>query len=190
MDVVLATSNPGKAHEAQAILGAEGVRIEVVPIWLGDVETGVTFDENALLKASAVMRMVRRPVLAEDAGLEVNVLGGLPGVRSARFAGPGATDTDNAAKLLRLLEGADDRSARYRSVAVLLFPTGVSVRGEGSWSGRIALEPRGTGGFGYDPIFVPEGQDRTAAEMAAEEKNAISHRARALHMLINALGAS
>lgn len=187
MEVVFGTSNPGKVREVQAILAGGDIRLVSVPMWLGDVETGETFRENALLKAAAVHRMVRRAVLAEDSGIEVDALGGLPGIHSARFAGPSATSDDNNAKLLRLLEGIEDRTARYRCVVVLLDPSGSVVTAEGEWPGRIADAPRGTAGFGYDPIFIPDGDDRTGAEMDAAEKNAVSHRARALRALLDAL---
>jgi non-canonical purine NTP pyrophosphatase (RdgB/HAM1 family) len=184
--LVLASSNEGKAREASAILGEAGVEVVTVPLWLGDVETGVTYQENARLKAAAAMRMLHEPVLAEDSGLEVDALGGLPGPRSARFAGPAATDRDNNAKLLRLLDGTEDadRTARYRAIAVLLFPSGRELVAEGTFEGRIVRAARGTGGFGYDPLFLPEGEERTAAEMALEDKNAISHRAGALRGLV------
>jgi len=187
MEVVLATSNPGKARESRAILEDSGIHVSTVPLWLGEVETGTTFEENARLKAAAALRMVHKPVLAEDAGLEVDALHGLPGVHSARFAGPAATPAQNNAKLLRLLEGVTEREARYRVVAVLLFPTGRIVTGEGTLDGRVTESPRGEGGFGYDPIFVPAGEERTVAEMGADEKNLMSHRAMALRTLLGAL---
>jgi XTP/dITP diphosphohydrolase len=184
MDVVLATSNAGKVGEASAILEGTALRVVTVPMWLGEVETGTTYLENARLKASAALRMLRRPVLAEDAGIEVDALHGRPGVRSARFAGPAATSAQNNAKLLRLLAGASRRTARYRAVAVLLLPSGEEHVGEGVLEGSVAHGPRGSGGFGYDPLFVPEGETRTMAELTAEEKNAISHRGRALRDLL------
>lgn len=190
MEVVLASSNEGKAREARSILAPAGVEIATLPLWLGDVETGVTYLENARLKAAAAMRMLQgRAVLAEDSGLEVDALHGLPGPRSARFAGPTASDDDNNAKLLALLSGVDDahRTARYRAVAVLLFPSGQELVGEGTFEGRIGAGPRGERGFGYDPLFVPEGEQRTAAELEPDEKNAISHRGRALRALVERL---
>jgi non-canonical purine NTP pyrophosphatase (RdgB/HAM1 family) len=188
-EVVLASSNPGKAREAANILGPLGFEIVTLPMWLGDVETGATYLENARLKAAAAVRMLQRPVLAEDSGLEVDALGGLPGLHSARFAGPDASDADNNAKLLALLSNADGaaRSARYRAVAVLLFPDGREVVGEGTFEGTIAAVPRGDGGFGYDPLFVPEGEERTAAELTPQQKDAISHRGAALRALASKL---
>jgi XTP/dITP diphosphohydrolase len=189
VEVVLATCNPGKVQEVHSILEASGLTVVMLPMWLGEVETGVTYLENARLKALAVLRLVARPVLAEDAGLEVDALHGLPGPRSARFAGPTATSADNNAKLLRLLDGVplDRRSARYRAVAVLVLPSGREIVGEGTLEGRIASAPAGEGGFGYDPVFVPMGEARTAAELTAEEKNAVSHRALALREVASQL---
>lgn len=187
MKVVLATTNAGKVREVRAILSGSGIEVDAVPLFIGDEEHGVTYLENALAKAMAVRRLTGRPVLAEDSGLEVDALGGLPGVRSARFAGPAATDATNNAKLLRLLEGVPDRTARYRSVAVLLGSSS-EVVGEGTYAGRVAQEPRGAGGFGYDPVFVPDSETRTVAELSPEEKDAISHRGRALRQLVERLG--
>jgi XTP/dITP diphosphohydrolase len=186
MDVVLATSNPGKVREARAILEAAGLTVATIPMWLGDIESGTTYLENARIKASSALRVVGRAVLAEDAGLEVDALRGLPGVRSARFAGPGATADDNNEKLVRLMDGvpAEERTARYRAVAVLLLPSGEELIGHGVLEGCIADKPRGDAGFGYDPLFVPEGYDRTAAELSEDEKNEISHRARALREIV------
>ncbi len=184
MRVVLATSNPGKLAEARAILAGSPIEIVTVPMWLGEVETGTTYLENARLKAANALRFVGRPVLAEDAGLEVDALHGAPGPRSARFSGTAATDATNNAKLLRLLEGVALRSARYRAVAVLALPNGEDFVGEGVFEGSIATEPRGSGGFGYDPLFVPDGERRSAAEMKPDEKNRISHRGLALRALV------
>lgn len=186
MEVVCATSNAGKIREASAILAGTGFEIASVPLWLGEVETGTSYLENARLKAASALRLAQMPVLAEDSGLELDALGGLPGLRSARFAGAGATAERNNAKLLRLLDGVPDqeRTARYRAVAVLLLPSGAELVGEGVWEGHIAAGPRGEGGFGYDPLFVPSGETRTAAELSEAEKNEISHRSRALRDLV------
>jgi XTP/dITP diphosphohydrolase len=190
LEVVLATSNPGKAREARAILEGSGLSVRTVSIWLGEVETGLTYLDNARLKASAASRMLGVPVLAEDAGIEVDALHGLPGPRSGRFAGESATTAQNNAKLLRLLDGVppEQRTARYRITAVLLLPSGVEYTGEGTLEGRLLDGPRGAAGFGYDPLFVPNGQERTVAEMRADEKNALSHRAVALRDLLAQLG--
>ena len=189
MEIVLATSNPGKAREVRTILKSEGFKVVTLPIWLGEVETGTTYLENARLKAFSTLRTVRRPVLAEDTGLEIDALRGLPGIRSARFAGPAARSADNVAKVLRLLDGVPegDRTARYKIVAVLALPSGGEVVGEGALEGRIVQKPKGSAGFGYDPIFVPEGEDRTVAEMRADEKNVLSHRTKALRDLLEKL---
>jgi XTP/dITP diphosphohydrolase len=186
--VVLATSNPGKLAEAREILAGSPLEVVTMPMWLGDVETGTTYLENAELKAANAQRFVRLPVLAEDAGIEIDALHGAPGPRSARFAGPAATDAANNTKLLRLLAGVADRGARYRAVAVLVLPSGQRFVGEGVFEGSIADEPRGTNGFGYDPLFVPQGETRTSAELSTEQKNAISHRGLALRALVAEFG--
>jgi XTP/dITP diphosphohydrolase len=168
--------------------------VEVVPrpSGLGDVEeTADTLEGNALLKARVVGQTAGEPAVADDTGLEVDALGGRPGVWAARYAGPGATYADNVAKLLAELDGAVDpatRRARFRTVAAVWFPDGREVVVEGSVEGTIALAPRGSAGFGYDPVFVPdEGDGRTFAEMTAEEKQAVSHRGRAFRALAAAL---
>jgi XTP/dITP diphosphohydrolase len=182
--VFLATSNEGKLAEAREILSGTPLEIVTAPMFLGEVETGTTYLENARLKAANALRFVHLPVLAEDAGIEVDALHGAPGPRSARFAGAGATDGTNNAKLLRLLRGASDRRSRYRAVAVLVMPDGREFVGEGTFEGAIAEAPRGGGGFGYDPLFIPDGDTRTAAELGPREKNAISHRGLALRALV------
>ena len=144
-------------------------------------EDGRTFLENARKKAREVSRRISETVLADDSGLEVDVLGGEPGIRSARYAGPGATDADNNAKLLKALEGvpAAKRGAVFRCALVLFRPDGRSASFEGTWRGEILFEPRGTMGFGYDPLFFDPGQGLTAAELPPEVKNRISHRGQA-----------
>ena len=184
MKVVLATSNPGKIAEAREILHGSPIEIVTMPMWLGDVETGVTYLENARLKAQNAQRFVRLPVIAEDAGIEIDALHGAPGPRSARFSGPNATDATNNAKLLRLLDGVTDRAARYQAVAVLVLTSGAEFVGDGTFEGTIADAPRGSGGFGYDPLFIPGGETRTSAELTPDEKNAISHRGFALRALV------
>jgi XTP/dITP diphosphohydrolase len=182
--VVVASSNPGKAREIQAILSRSGLELVAVPMWMGEEETGVSYLDNARRKAAAAVRLTALPVLAEDAGLEVDALGGLPGPRSARFSGAG--DDANNAKLLRLLTGVPDarRTARYRAVAVLRLPSAAEAVGEGIFEGSITTVPRGSGGFGYDPLFVPQGEGRTVAELDPRDKDAISHRGRALRRLV------
>ncbi len=184
--VVLATKNPHKVEEILAILGdipgIEWLTFRDIPF--SDVEeVGETLEENAILKATAVARETGLPALAEDTGLEVEALGGAPGVRSARFAGEGKDYRANNEKLLRLLEGVSNRGARFRTVAVLALPDGRTWKAEGVLEGEIAGAPRGEHGFGYDPLFIPEGETRTLAEMPPEEKNRISHRRRALELM-------
>lgn len=186
MNVVFATSNRGKMREVEAILAGTDIDIEAPPMWLGEVESGISYLENARLKATSALRLAGRPVLAEDSGIEVDALGGLPGRRSARFAGSGVTDAENNAKLLRLLDGVTERTARYHAVAVLVLPSGLECIGEGTWEGTISTAPRGEGGFGYDPLFVASGGDRTGAELSPAEKNAVSHRGSALRRLVDA----
>jgi XTP/dITP diphosphohydrolase len=155
-------------------------------------ETGATLEDNARLKATAVSAATGQPALAEDTGLEVAALGGEPGVRSARYSGPGATYADNVAKLLAALAPRPDaggRRARFRTVALAHWPDGREVVAEGVVDGVIATSARGDGGFGYDPVFVPdEGDGRTFAEMAPAEKHELSHRGRALRALATKLG--
>jgi XTP/dITP diphosphohydrolase len=181
--LVLASANPDKAAEIAAVLN----RFELVPrpAWVGEVdETGATLEDNARLKARVLVEATGEAAVADDTGLEVEALGGAPGVYSARYAGPGATYADNVAALLAALDGRADRLARFRTVALACFPDGTEVVAEGVVVGAIATEPRGTGGFGYDPVFVPDGaRGRTFAEMSAEEKNAVSHRGRAFRAL-------
>jgi XTP/dITP diphosphohydrolase len=190
---VLASANPGKLRELAALLAPAG--FELLPQTALGVdpvaETGATFLENALIKARHAAAAARLPALADDSGIEVDALGGRPGVRSARFAGAGATDAANLERLLEELEGvpAARRTARYQCVVVWVRAADdpAPLTGSGTWEGRIALTPRGSGGFGYDPAFVPEGERRTAAELSAAEKNRVSHRAQALARLVAAL---
>lgn len=182
-EFVLATANPDKAAEINAILGS-GVRLLPRPESVADVEeTGETLEENARIKARALVEATGCPAIADDTGLEVTALGGRPGVYSARFAGEHATYADNVARLLAEMDGAADRSARFRTVALALWPDGREVLAEGQVPGRIAERAAGSDGFGYDPVFVPEGEDRSFAQMTAAEKNLISHRGRAFRAL-------
>lgn len=183
--VVLATTNRGKVAELRRIL--DGLDIDLVDAreaGLAEVdETAATFTGNARLKARAAVAATGLPAVADDSGLVVDALGGEPGVRSARYAGPGHDDAANVALLLDRLAGVADRGARFVCAAVLAAPGGREWTATGTLEGVIATAPRGTGGFGYDPVFVPEGGDRTAAELAPEEKDAVSHRGRALRAL-------
>jgi XTP/dITP diphosphohydrolase len=185
--LLIATNNPGKLREYEELLAAEELGLEISHpalecIDLDVVESGETFEENAALKARAYASASGMPTLADDSGLEVDALGGAPGVRSARYAGPGASDADRYRKLLSTLEGVPppDRSARFRCVVALALPDGRLETAAGRCEGHIGYEPRGEHGFGYDPVFVVEGSGgRTMAELPPEVKNRISHRARA-----------
>ena len=188
--IVLASGNPGKLRELAALLAP--LSLSLVPQdELGipaAPETGTTFLENALLKARHTAALARLPALADDSGLEVDALGGRPGVRSARFAGDGASDEENLERLLRELRAVADPGRRARYQCVIVLARGAHdakpVIARASWEGRIARERRGSGGFGYDPVFVPEGSERTAAELTPEEKDAVSHRGRAVRELV------
>lgn len=190
MRIVLATNNPDKAAEIQAILG-DAVRLVPRPADMAEVEeTGDTLEDNARLKAVALVEATGLPAVADDTGLEVDALGGAPGVYSSRYAGAGATYDSNCEKLLRDLAGVPEaeRTARFRTVALLRRPDGSEVVAEGVVEGVIATERRGAGGFGYDPVFVPDGEGRTFAEMG-EAKHEISHRGRAFRRLRDLLDA-
>lgn len=181
--LVVASKNPDKIEEIEAVLtglGLVGTIVRDVD-WPDVDETGDTLEENARLKARTVAEATGLPALADDTGLEVDVLGGRPGVRSARFAGPDSSYEANVDRLLAELAGVEQRSARFRTVMVLAFPNGSEVTAEGRLEGEIIDERRGESGFGYDPIFEVDG--RTLAEMTAVEKNEISHRGRALRAL-------
>lgn len=184
---VLATANPDKAAEIAAILGP-GIELLPRPAALGEVdETGDTLEENARIKARAIVEATGRPAIADDTGLEVAALDGRPGVYSSRYAGEGASYAANVAKLLAEMAGQEERSARFRTVALALWPDGRELVAEGQVSGRISEEAQGSDGFGYDPVFVPDGESRTFAEMALEEKNSVSHRGRAFRALAEKL---
>ncbi len=186
---VLATANPDKAREIVELLSHCELlpRPESVP----EVEeTGETLTDNALLKAQSLVDATGRPAIADDTGLEVDALGGAPGVYSSRYSGEHATYADNVAKLVGAMRGvpAGQRQARFRTVAVAVWPDGRREIAEGVVDGVIAAEPRGHNGFGYDPVFVPaDGDGRTMAELSPDEKNAISHRGRAFTALAKLL---
>lgn len=191
LTLVLASANEGKLRELRALLSELPVEVMSVKDVLGEspsiAEMGATFEENALLKARAVCQATRLVSLADDSGLEVDALGGRPGVRSARFAHERATDAENNAALLAELEHVanDERTARFRCVLALVSPFSERVRtAEGTCAGRIARTPRGSGGFGYDPLFLVDGQGgRSMAELAEDEKNLVSHRGQAVRAL-------
>ncbi len=186
--VVVASKNPDKVEEIEAVLSGTGLVGEVVRDldWPDVEETGETLEDNALLKARAVAEVVGLPAIADDTGLEVDALGGAPGVWTARFAGPDASYQDNVDRLLTEMEKTRDRSARFRTVIALVMPDGSEVVAEGSLPGTIARAARGSGGFGYDPVFEVDGI--TLSEMGVEKKNELSHRARAIRALAQALG--
>ena len=193
MRFVLASSNPGKLAELEALLDPAGLHV-VAQETLGvepPEETGLTFVENALVKARAACAATGLPALADDSGLAVDALEGAPGVRSARYAGEGATDAANVARLLESLEGvaAPERGAAFVCVIACLChardPRPIVC--EGIWEGRILDAPRGVGGFGYDPVFFVEALGRSAAELSRAEKNAVSHRGQALAQLLHRL---
>jgi XTP/dITP diphosphohydrolase len=182
---VLATRNPGKIREVTAIYShLEIVWLSLIDLpEIGDVaEEGVTYAENAAAKARTASIATGLGALADDSGVEIDALGGSPGVHSARFLGPAATDGERNTRILQLLQEVPDpkRTARYVAAVALARPDGAAHVFEGICEGWIATRPRGAGGFGYDPIFVPRGEIRTMAEVPAEVKNRISHRARAL----------
>lgn len=185
--VVLATANPDKAREISAALADHGLDLVPRPEDVPEVEeTGATLLANARLKAQALAAATGLAALADDTGLEVDALGGAPGVFSARYAGPEATYSDNVEHLLRAMAEArrNARTARFRTVLVLSRPDGSELVADGVVEGVIAEAPRGTNGFGYDPVFVPAGgTGRTFAEMTLAEKQAISHRGRALRAM-------
>ena len=181
--IVIASQNPDKVREVESVIAFVAPWVEIVRglEWSEVEETEATLQGNALLKARAVVKATGIAALADDTGLEVRALGGAPGVRTARFAGPEATYQDNVSHLLKVLAGHDDRAATFRTAVALVDEMGSVVTVEGRLEGRIAETPRGDGGFGYDPVFEIDG--RTLAEISEEEKNHMSHRARALRVL-------
>jgi XTP/dITP diphosphohydrolase len=188
MKLVFASNNPHKIREIRSILGP-GFSVS----GLADIgckedipEPFKTLEENALAKARHVYRYYGMDCFSDDSGLEVEALGGLPGVLSARFAGPGKAGPDNVRKLLQMMEAAQNRRARFRAVMALILG-GREYTFEGIVNGTITKEPAGSGGFGYDPVFVPDGHDKRFSEMPEEEKNRISHRYRALEQLVEFL---
>jgi XTP/dITP diphosphohydrolase len=190
---VIASANSGKLKEIRQVLASSGVEVLPQSEWSvpGVEETGGTFVENAILKARQAARYSDLPAISDDSGLEVDALGGAPGVRSARFAGIESDDAANNRLLLERMDGIspEDRSARFRCVMVCMrHPDDPApLICQGIWEGRIVDIPRGRGGFGYDPLFMPETMDRTAAELSADEKNRMSHRGKALKALAEIL---
>lgn len=183
MKIVLATRNPGKLYEMRSLLSGLPVHLisadEVNGAPLVE-EDAATLEGNAARKAQALYEFTGLSSLADDTGLEVNALGGRPGVHSARYAGERSDDAANRRLLLKNMEGVEKRDARFRTVVAFVDGDGTLHYFEGICAGTIIDEERGEGGFGYDPLFIPEGSDLTFAELSAEEKNAVSHRGRAL----------
>ena len=190
IELVCASANPDKVAEMAEVLEGRAVLLPR-PAGMGEVvEDADSLEGNAILKARAVCDFAGAAALADDTGLEVDALGGAPGVYSARYAGPDASYADNLARLLVEMRDVEpsQRTARFRTVAAVWFPDGASVVAEGTVEGAITAEPRGTGGFGYDPVFAPaEAGGLTFSEMGPAAKNAMSHRARALRMLLELL---
>jgi XTP/dITP diphosphohydrolase len=188
--LAIASRNPHKLREIRRICPDWPVRWlsaddPEAPAWPDVEEHGGSYLQNAFLKAHAVAQMLGVPAVADDSGIEVDALGGGPGPRSARYSGEDATDERNLRELIRAVAGvpAGGRTARYRCVAAVAWPEGRELHAEGSCEGTLVAKPRGSGGFGYDPIFVPEGWDVTMAELTDEQKDRISHRGRAFRAL-------
>lgn len=190
MRAVLASRNRHKAEQVRLLLpGVELIPLDEIAPELELAEPFDTFESNALAKARAVMAATGQIAIADDSGLEVDALGGRPGVFSARYAGDGASDEDNNMKLVTELRDVPDgeRTCRYRCVAVAVAPAGREIVALGSCDGHVVLEARGTGGFGYDPHVVPDGETRTMAEIPLEEKLSFSHRGKAFRELAKRL---
>lgn len=195
--VLVASRNAKKLNELRRILdeagvaGLEIVGLDDVPAYDEAPETGATFEENALAKARDGAAATGLPCVADDSGLEVDALNGMPGVLSARWSGRHGDDTANNALLLAQLGDVPDerRGARFVSTCALVVPGGEEIVVRGEWPGSIGREPVGDGGFGYDPLFIPEGATTTAAQLTPAEKDAVSHRGRALKQLLSALTA-
>jgi XTP/dITP diphosphohydrolase len=191
--IVLASNNPGKVREINELLA--GLNMQVVPqseFGVPEVEeTGLTFVENAILKARNAAAHTGLPAIADDSGIEVDALTGAPGIYSARYAGPGASDKENLEKLLQELSNVPEggRTARFQCLMVYMRhdtdPTPLIC--QGTWQGSILFAPRGEGGFGYDPVFYVPERDCSSAELSADEKNRLSHRGKALRLLLEAL---
>ena len=188
MKLIIATNNSHKVGEIKKILSGKFEQIlslREAQIDHETVEDGVTFMDNAKKKAREIAEISGCAALADDSGICVDALGGAPGVFSARFAGVHGDDEANNRLLLSKLQGLENRSAHYTAAIALVYPDGREVLAEGYMYGKIIHAPRGNGGFGYDPLFVADGEKRTVAEMSAEEKNSISHRANALRILLS-----
>ena len=192
--VALASRNPGKLREIRSILAEAGAPLRVVSAdefagWIAPPEDAPDYEGNAVIKARSLAAFAGVPALADDSGIEVDALDGAPGPRSARFAGDDASDENNLRKLIEAIRSVpeSERTARYRCVAALVTNDGSEVTAEGTVEGVLITEPRGTGGFGYDPIFVPIGSERTMAELDPDEKDRVSHRGKAFRGLVASL---
>lgn len=188
MEIIIASKNEGKIKEIRQLLPLPQVKwltYKELPDWPDIKESGKTYTENAVIKALTLAKKYQKPALGEDAGLEVAALKGQPGLKSARYAGEKANDEENIELLLKNLRGTPPpkRQAQFIAVAVLAFPDGRLLKTKGVCCGQISLKPAGKAGFGYDPVFIPEGHQKTLAELGVEEKNKLSHRAKALKQL-------
>ena len=185
MKLVLASKNKKKIAEMNQILGSLGIEVcsqEEAGVNLEVEETGITFEENSLLKAKAVMEHSGMPAIADDSGLCVDALGGAPGVYSARYGGEGLDDAGRTRLLLENMKGQSPRTARFVCVITCCFPNGDVITARGECEGTVAFAAMGQGGFGYDPVFFIPGLKKTFAQLEAQEKNAISHRGKALEI--------
>jgi len=184
MDIIVATKNKGKIKEIKKILGDHNVISQgEAGINIDVEETGTTFAENAMLKAESIAEKVTCAVIADDSGIEVDALNGAPGIYSARYCGEDATDEDRVDKLLDEIKDADTRGAQFNCAIALVMPDGEKHIFSGIVRGTLDFEPKGENGFGYDPIFIPDGYDKTFGELDSSIKDEISHRARALKAL-------
>jgi len=180
---VLATANPGKINEMREILSEFDINVATrkeLGIDMEVEETGSTFIENAMLKAAAICKAADLPAIADDSGLVIDALDGQPGLYSSTFGGEELNNEQRVTYLLKLMENMEHRSAKFVCTIVCAFPDGSILSARGECNGSILTEPRGKGGFGYDPVFLPQGYDKSMAELPADEKNRISHRGLAL----------
>ena len=183
MKYVLATANPGKIKEMREVLsglGIEAISRKELGIDIEIEETGTTFFENALLKAKTICEKSGLPAIADDSGLAVDALDGSPGVYSSTYGGESMDDAGRCEYLLKNMENMEQRSAKFVCTIVCAYPDGKVISAQGECHGALARSPRGSNGFGYDPIFIADGKDRTMAELPLQEKNAISHRGKAI----------
>lgn len=190
MKLIIASNNKDKIKEIKEILSShfdEIISIKEAGIHHETIEDGTTFMENAIKKAREICEISGCASLADDSGICVDALGGEPGIYSARYSGEHGNDEMNNQLILKNLEGKTDRSAHYTCAMALFFPDGKSITAEGYWYGKVAYEPKGINGFGYDPLFIPDGFNCTSAELTPEEKNDISHRRNALNLLLEKL---